>query len=181
MERIACPCPPDGGRHPDGDTVTFRATLPFWRVESIRSDMAELPTGSSVQDVLGFLSELYLVHGIESWTLADDDGPLAVNRPNVGEYILTRYDIAAQLAEVADQLYMEKVILPLVAKASASSQPSPTGGSTSPQPTDSTPSSESGKPSKRSSISTIPTDDTETTSASPDGDSSSSRSKASAA
>lgn len=185
--RIACPCPEkDGGtRHPDGDTVTFRETMPFWRVESMRSDLARLP-GLSESDVLGMLSEMYLVHGIESWSLETDDDkgkpePIPVNRLTVSSLILPRYAIAATLSEVADGLYMEAVVLPLVERVLTSSQRSQTDASTSAPSTDLTPSSESDGPSKRSSTSTTPTAGTATISPLRDGASNSSRSKASAA
>jgi len=169
-------------RHPDGDFVTFRETMPFWRVEAMRVDIGDLGEGFTTSDVLGLLSELYLVHGIESWTLQDAKGePLPVNRATVTATILPRYDVAADLAEVADALYTAKVVLPLVARGSTSLPRSPMDDSTSRPSTDSIPSSVNGKRSKPSSISTTPTGDTVTTSESPDGGSNLSPSKASAA
>ncbi len=176
---IGCPCP--GTPHSKGDKVTFRETMPFRSVAAMRFEIGQLGSGANYADILGLLSELYLVHGIESWTLVDADGPVGVSRDAVETYILSRYDTAADLSEFADDLYTESVVLPLVNRASTSSPLSPTDESTSPPSASSTPSSPNPTPSKRSSTSTTPTDVIAKTSPLRDGDSSSSQKAASAA
>lgn len=167
---------------PGGVEVTLRPTLGFRAVASIRNEIQILRQDDddpSVGDILAVLTEGYILHGIESWSLLDDDGdPLPVTRSNIRVRILSDLTAASILGDYADNLYAKSVMLPLLAAASSSSPPTPTDTSTS-APTDS--SSTPPKRSKPSSISTIPTADTGTTSKSPDGDSSSSQSSTSAA
>lgn len=166
---IPCVC----GRH-DGDVVTLRDTLDFRAAVTIRnaallakSEDPDLGTA----DILAILSERYLLAGIEDWTLADDRGrPVPVTPSTIRERILSRPDVAVVLADAADELYGEKVVLPLLVRAATSSQPGPTSASTS-ATTDG--SSESPTPSSPSSTTNIPTDATETTSPSLVGASSS--------
>jgi hypothetical protein len=165
--QIDCVCPPraDGEpRHPDGDTVTLRETLGFREVTAIRHGISFLEndgTDAYAAEVLAVLTEGYVLHGIESWSLTDEKGrPLVVTRTAIRERILARVDVASVVGDAADELYGEKVLLPLLVRASRSSQPSPTGRSTFPRRVSrvSRP-----KPSSPSSTSTTPTDDTVTT------------------
>jgi hypothetical protein len=177
---IDCVCPSraDGEpRHPAGDTVTLRETLDFRSVTAIRHGISFLDndgTDAYTADVLAVLTEGYVLHGIESWTLQDEKGwPVEVSRSAIRERVLSRVDVAAVIGDAADELYGEKVLLPLLVRASRSSQATPTESSTS-LPT----ASPTGrpKPSKRSSTTTTPTDGIEATSSSLGGVSSSSRS-----
>jgi hypothetical protein len=166
--QIDCVCPPraDGEpRHPDGDTVTLRETLGFREVTAIRHGISFLENDGTADayaaEVLAVLTEGYVLHGIEAWSLVDEKGkPAEVSRTAIRERILSRVDVASVVGDAADELYGEKVLLPLLVRASKSSQPSPTGRSTSPRkgsrasrPT----------PSSPSSTSTTPTDGTVTT------------------
>jgi hypothetical protein len=189
---IRCVCPPkaDGSPRHEGDTVTLRDTLGFVATQTARNavELAKGEARAAGEDhvdaalALALLTEQYLLLGIESWTLVDAKGkPLPVHRTTIRELIEgdDNDDVASLISDEADGLYSKKVMLPLLAKASTSSPPTPTD-STSPTRGNGQ-GKASGKPSKRSSISTIPTADTAGISKSPDGDSSSSRSSASAA
>jgi hypothetical protein len=182
---IDCVCPTRAAgepRHPAGDTVTLRETLDFRSVTAIRHGISFLEndgTDAYTAEVLAVLTEGYVLHGIESWSLLDEKGkPLAVSRAAIREHILTRVDVASVLGDAADELYGEKVLLPLLVRASKSSLPTPTAPSTS-RPKDSQ--ARRPKPSKPSSITTTPTVVTVTTTGSPVGDSSFSPSSESAA
>ena len=181
---IPCPCPPkdDGPRH-DSDTITLRDVLDFHRATSITNGTQFIDNDdpqSRAAEVLAALSEGYVLHGIERWTLRDvSNKPIEVTKANIRKYILNRPDIYPPVVEAADGLYHEAVLLPLVARASNSSPSSPTDEPTSPKPDGEQ--QKRPKQSKRSSISTIPTGGTETASSSLVGDSSFSQSSESAA
>lgn len=180
---IPCICPPKGDevRHPDGDTVTLRTTLPFQAVVALRYAIQvtkENDPQASVATILGVLSEHYILGGVESWTVVDEKNkPVEVTPTALRERLLMNLDAAMGVANVADDLYLA-VMLPLLNRVLTSSPPSPTSGSTSPTTGSS---GKPRKPSKPSSISHIPTAGTETTSSSLDGVSSSSQSSESAA
>lgn len=131
---VGCLCPPNGQRHPNGDTITWRETLDFRTALAARKAVSWARTEDEsvdVPDVLALLSEFYLTHCIESWTLRDAKGKaIEVSRPAVEQYILPT-DAAFDLAEIADDLYSDRILGPLVAAASTSSPPTPTNGSTS--------------------------------------------------
>lgn len=178
---IRCICAPDGSRHPEGDTVVLRDRLDFQGVASMRWAVAvqkQSDPGASMAQTFALLTEHYVLAGVESWTLRDEDNkPIEVSSAAIREHLLSHIDEAIAVADAADDLYLE-VVLPLLLGSSTSSPPTPTIGSTSPT------TGSSGKPPKRSkpsSISTIRTDDTEVTSSSLELDSSSSPSSASAA
>jgi hypothetical protein len=182
---INCPCPPkaDGGaRHPDGDTVTLKETLDFRSVTAIRTNISMLEDGSNIADIMATLTEGYLIYGIASWTLVDEKNkPVPVTRAAITDILLADIGSAAIVGDAADEVFGEKVLLPLLNRAGTSSPPTPMEP-TSVRPPASTPSSvRPPRRSKPSSISTIPTDDTETTSSSLAGVSNSSQSSASAA
>jgi hypothetical protein len=109
------------------------------------------------------MTEGYILHGINAWTLVDDAGkPLAPTLDNIQRVFLDEFsDRTMPLAEAANELYETQVIDPLVKAASSSSPGSPTNESTSPTLED-TPKTKA-KPSRRSSTSTTPTADTATT------------------
>lgn len=172
---VPCICPPDGTRHPDGDTITLRERLDFRSASTMRKVIslvyAEDPD-ASVADILAALTENYLLLGVQAWSLVDATGkPIEVSKPAIREHLLSHQEIAMEVGDAADELYSESVINPLVAKGSKSSPDMPMDASTSATtgtpvtaPTDSRP----------SSITTSPTDGTEMTSLSLVGASSSS-------
>lgn len=177
MAHIECICPalPDGTpRHPEGDTVTLRPSLGFRGAIAARNTIAmsylEDPESSEAAIFAG-LSEVYLVNGIESWTVVDQDGdPVAPTKSEIRARLLSHPMTALAVVDEADALYTPEVVLPLLDLASTSSPPSPTNASTS-VPTASP--TKPPTPSKPSSTSTSPMDDTETTSPSLVGASSS--------
>jgi hypothetical protein len=181
--QITCVCPDKDGqtRHPDGDRLTLRDKLDFHSVRTMRNEVRVLKTReeeASTAEILATLTEAYLIHGIESWTLVDDKGkPLEVSRRAINDRLLPT-DAAEIVGDAADELYQEVVLLPLVARGQNSSPTTPTNGSTSATTVSS---SKPPKPSKRSSISTTRTVATETTSLSLVGVSNSSQSSESAA
>jgi len=134
----------------------------------------DLPAG----EIIGLLQEGYITYGVARWDLTHKvkvDGvtktvPLPLTRESVVAELLGNVERASIIAEKADELYSEQVLLPLVRMGAKSSPPTSTNGSTSPTTGSS---AAPRKPSKRSSISTSPTAAIEMTSAPPDGDSSS--------
>ena len=176
---IPCICPAQSDHD---DTVTLRDTLDFGSATRIRKSLAFVESDdrdARAAEVLATLTEAYLLFGIERWTVLDERGkPVPLSHSAIRSHLLSRLDVASIVADEADDLYREVILLPLVRGASRSSAPTQTTGSTS-QPTGS--SSTRRKHSRRSSTSTTPTVVTEVTSASLDGVSSSSPSSESAA
>ena len=151
-------------------TVTLFDRLDFHRATVITKAIGFIENTDPVTrpaEVLATLSEFYVLYGVESWSLKD-----AVNTANIRKHLLSHPEVGI-VVDAADSLYQEQILLPLLARASNSSEPSQTEGPTSPTPSGS---KRSRKPSKPSSISTIPTADTAETSPSPDGAYSSSQS-----
>jgi hypothetical protein len=155
--------------------------LDFVGVQTLRYAVRVLKTvddRASTAQTLAVMSEHYIMAGFESWSVVDGKGkPLVPTPDEIRDRLLGNTDAALAVSDVADDLYLE-VMLPLLQPASTFSPPTPIDESTSPK-TDS--SQKPPKPSKRSSITTIPTDATVVTSSSLDGDSSSSPSSLSAA
>ena len=181
---IPCPCPEkDGEPRHESDTVTLRDKLDFHQATTITKAVQFIDNddpGSRAAEVLATLSEFYVLVGVERWTLRDiSNKPVPVNKVEIRKAILERPDIAAVVADAADDLYSEAILLPLALKAASSSPPSQTESPTSPTPAGGQP--KRPKRSKPSSISTIPTGVTEATSSSLDGVSSSSLNSESAA
>ena len=175
---IPCPCP---GTPHESDTVTLRDALSPRDAMAISKELVVLyaeDPDSTAGDVLAVLTEGYVLRGIEAWTLTDDGKPLEVTKGAIRDRILSRLDVFSIVGEVADGLYAEAVMLPLLQRASKSSPPTPTEDSTS-APTDS--GSTPPTPSRPFSTTTTPMDDIGQTFASPGGDSSFSPSSASAA
>jgi hypothetical protein len=172
MATIGCVCPPkaDGTPRYVTDEVTLREKLDFRSALVARNTVAVLKqedAEASVAEILAALTEVYLLFGIESWTLTDAKGkPLEVSKQAVRALMADHADAATVIGDEADGLYTEAVIAPLLARASTSSPPTSTSGSTS-ATTGSSPTPR--KQPKRSSISTIPTAVTERMSASPGG------------
>lgn len=170
---IRCVCPPktDGqARHPNGDTVTFRERLPFRDALAARNTVILIKQDDPDADaatILAALTEVYLLVGIESWTLTDAKGkPVPVSRQAVRDLMAEHVDESMELGDAADALYSEAVIVPLVNRAATYSPPTPINASTSPT-NGSRPAPR--KRSKPSSITTTPTGGTERMSASPGG------------
>lgn len=158
---VPCICP---GKQHETDTITLREHLDFRSAVALRNAavVARLDPELDNVDILAVLTEGYIVYGIESWTLCDDEGrPLAVSRDAIRSLLLPHVLEAAMVGDAADQLYAMAVVIPLLTAASDSSPATPTEPSTSAtndgQLT-------SPKPSRRSSTTTIPTGDTEVTS-----------------
>jgi hypothetical protein len=162
--QIRCVCPGLAGevRHPDGDTVRLRDKLGFRQVEAIRQEvgifaLAEPEAGLS--DSLAIFAEGYILHGIESWTLEEDDDKgrrvlIDPSRANIRRYIMEDMETADIVSTAADSLYASAVLLPLLSRAFPSSPDTPTESSTSP----SRPSGgKRPKPSKPSSTTTTQT------------------------
>lgn len=179
---VPCRCLPDGTRHPEGDVVTLRDTLPFVQAQTARNAVLLLRNDdpdASVAEILAVLTEQYVLLGLDGWTLCGADGkPLDLTRAAVRDRILGDDVAASIVANAADDLYASKVMLPLLRGASTSSPHSPTTESTSPA-TGSEPMSPT--PSSPSSTSTTPTAVTATTSKPRAGGSRSLPSSASAA
>ena len=176
---IACPC---AGTPHVSDTVSLRPKLGLVRgmlvqsvVAAAKRDAEETGSGLNMPLLTARITEAYLIQGVAEWTLVDALGqPIPVTEETIQEYLLSDFTIASEVADKADELYMQPVIGPLLAQASTSSPPTPINGSTSAS------SKQPRKPrkqSKRSSTSTTQTADTGTTTPSPVGGSSSSPSE----
>lgn len=177
--KATIPCVCSKARH-ETDTIIFRDRLDFRSGLAVRKTLAlekDDDPGMGAGEILAILTESYLVYGIESWTLKDaDNKPMEPTRTNIRAFLESHPEEAEQAGNVADSIYQEQVLLPLLKRASTSQQPSPTPELTSPTPrsSGSRSSPEKSKPSKPSLTSITPTDDTETTTSAPAGDSRSS-------
>lgn len=158
---VGVPCP--SGQHPDGDSVSLKPKLGLAGGIAARRTIGELTDGSTEDDVIGVLMEVYLRHGVVEWTLHDDaNQPLELNPKTLRAHLLDDIDLAIPIANKADELYSPEVVTPLVKRVAALSQALRAESSTSPQ---TEPKSSRRKRSKRSSTSTTPTDGTAPTSA----------------
>lgn len=181
---IRCICPPkaDGTPRHDHDTITLRERMDFRSSIAIRNALAlDTAEGGELDmaDVLAMLTERFIRYGIESWTIVDDKGKaIPVSQASIASLIISDIDLATDIGDVADDLYREAVLLPLVGRGSKSSPVTPTSGST---PAKTPRSTRRRKPSSPSSTSTTRTGGIATISVLHDGDSSSSPSSESAA
>lgn len=171
--QIPCICPPtEGGeRRHATDSVTLPDVLDFRRTLVLRK-VATLAATQPLAETLAALTEGYLLYCIDGWTVVDArDQPVPVTQQNVETYLIANIDAAFVVGDAADDLYFEKVLLPLVKGGQTSSPPSrmvpSTSATTGAGPT-------SRKPSRRSSTSTSQMDVTGPMAASPGGVSSSS-------
>jgi hypothetical protein len=174
--QIACLCPPKAGGAPrhDHDTVTLPDVLDFRRTVTVRQNvrmaLAGGPTG--LAEMMGVLLETYVLNCIDAWSLVGaDDKPIPPTRANVAAILLPAVDEAEKVGDAADDLYTEKVVLPLVVRASSSSPPTPTPEPTSPT-TSGSPTRKPRKLSKPSSTGSSPMGVTGPMAASPGGASS---------
>ena len=163
---IRCVCPPkaDGTPRHDHDTVTLREKMDFRSSIAIRNALAVESLGGELPlaDILAILAERFVLYGIESWSLRDaKNQPVPVSRQAITDLILSDIELATDIADAADDLYRDAVLLPLVQRGQRSSPSTPTTEPTSPTTSGS---GRRQRQSSRSSISTIPTAATETTS-----------------
>lgn len=175
--QIACPCP---GLPHEQDTIYLRPKLGLSGGVALQGLLLRLikeaPDSGLDRDILaGIMSEGYLLNGVVGWTLVDEDGaPVPVTHQSITEKLLLDFQVAEPIADIADDLYYEPVLAPLLKKLSSFSTTSPTKSSTSAtkrsraktasQPSRSTRrSSKRPTPLKPSSTSTTPTDSTATT------------------
>jgi len=173
MATFPCICPPKSNgdpRHPNGDTVTMKPKLDYLGLAAGTMAITVLKqqdSESDTADILARLSSVWLLEGIESWTLTDDKGKaIPVARSTIRAFMDEHFYEATVVAAEGTELYQASVIDPLVKRVATSSPPTPTtdstsvsnGGSDKPQ-----------KRTRRSSITTIPTAGTERMSASPGG------------
>jgi hypothetical protein len=185
---IKCPCPPkaDGAPRHETDTVTLRDRLPFRERTTIRKAISLVDNDDErgrAAEILAVLSEFYLLMGVQSWTLVDAKGkPIEVSQRAIRDVLLEAPDVDL-VVEAADELYNEAILLPLLLRASTSSQPTPTpspdGGSSTSAPMTSP--QKQTRQSKQSSTTTSPTADIVRITTSLDGGSSSSENSQSAA
>jgi hypothetical protein len=153
----------------EGLHVYLRPALDWEAVSAIKWDVLvkkeqageDLPAG----EIIGLLQKGYIVYGIARWDL-----PIPLTRPNVRREILANTERASIVAEKADELYSEQVLLPLVKMGAKSSLATSTNGSTSATTGSSV---APRRRSKRSSTSITPMDAIDMTSSGPAGDSSS--------
>ena len=138
----SCPGTPHDGQDgaDDGDYVTMRPALSFAAgAEALRMMAAALvvvaPTGggpngkepivdnSRADEMVG---PVYVRHGVESWNVVDEDGPVPVDT----DAILSDYSWSYPIAAAGDDLYSGAVLAPLLRRTNASSGSGPTAQST---------------------------------------------------
>ena len=177
---IECPCP--NRPHAEGDTVSLRPKLDLaggTAVQSLFSGYlqasAEEEQVPNWQKLAGLMTEGYLLNGIMAWTLVDEQGAaLPLNDRNIRAALFDDFAVSKPIADVADGLYYEAVLAPLVNRLNESLQRSQTRRSTSPtknskartarlRSPSTPPSLKPVKLPKPSSTSTTQTDATETT------------------
>lgn len=133
---VECLCPPraDGTpRHANGDEITLRERLGFRAVTTIRWGLS-LQENPSLADTFSLLTEQYVMHGVETWTVTDAKGrPVPVTQQTIRDVLLVNDKAAQDVADAADDKYGE-VILPLLVRVSASSPATPTDDSISASP-----------------------------------------------
>ena len=163
---VACPCP--GAPH-ETDTVRLRPKLGLRAGVSLQGQIVaarnarEAGIEVNETEVYAALTEGYLLHGVAEWTFTDAEGaPIPVTPDTIRSVLLDDFALASPVADRADALYAQAVILPLVDLGSTSLPRSRTNGSTS-VPT--TPTRKRQKRSRPSSTSTSLTGVTATTSA----------------
>lgn len=129
----ACPCP--GAPHPDGDDVYLRPRLGLKEgiaVQKLVIDARREQERLDAAEATGVVAEGYLLYGVIGWTFVDADGAaLPVNRQTITERLLDDFTVGEKVADVADDLYMAAVLLPLLRQVPSFSPAGPTNGSTS--------------------------------------------------
>lgn len=127
--------------------------------QRFRAFMTQEPR-PSFPEIVGLLTEGYLLCGVAEWSLVDEMGPIPVTRENIAKYLLADFELAQPVADKADDLYYGPVLSPLVASLSTSLRG--TSSSASTRATNGS-SQKPRKRSKRSSTTTSQTDATATT------------------
>lgn len=120
-----CPCA--GTPHPDGDVVYLWPELSVPGGIKARSFFADGLTGDlTFDEVQVRIAELWLSVGVAEWTFLFDDGsPIPVTYENVVR-ALPYAKGGREVADKADDLYVESVTAPLVKRLAELSQPGPT-------------------------------------------------------
>lgn len=166
---IPCVCPPlsTGAPRHTVDTITLHDKLGFKAALTVRNTIIVIKNQdavASIAEILAALTEVYLLEGIEWWSIVDQrNKAVEVSRETVRGFMAEHPEEAMTVGNAADDIYQEQVLGPLVRQASKPSQPTLTASSTS-ATTGSEP-----KPrrrSKPSSTTTTPTDGTAMTYAS---------------
>lgn len=124
VELESCHC--DGTPH-DHDTVWLRSDLsPDGGIAAMHVLSRGAPDTATI---IGALGRAYLIGGIVRWTFVDEKGdPIEVTPYNVAQL---KEEIVLPVADKADDLYSERLMRPLVARASKSSRNGHTARSTS--------------------------------------------------
>jgi hypothetical protein len=120
-----CYCP---GTPHDADVVYLRPSL---SMAGGMAAQAAIQEGASDQFVLQeLLAQVWIRHGVVSWNLVDEDGPLPLTPDNVVAAL--PYGKGGRLvAERADALYAEDILAPLRERLASISRSGRTNGSTS--------------------------------------------------
>lgn len=126
-----CPCA--GEPHPDGDVVYLYPELPVPAGIKARAFFVDGMLGEADNvTVQQRIAELWLSMCVESWTFLDDDGnPIPVTSENVVR-ALPYGKGGREVADKADDLYVESVTAPLARALAELSQPGPTPSGPSP-------------------------------------------------
>jgi hypothetical protein len=134
-----CPC--EGTPHEDGDVVYLYPELSVSAGVRARSFFANGAIGDIPMDEVEVrIAELWLEIGVADWTFVYDDGsPIPVTHENIVR-ALPYAKGGREVADKADDLYVESVTSPLVKRLSELSQrgPTPSGRSQTSRPTTST-------------------------------------------
>jgi hypothetical protein len=120
-----CYCP---GTPHDADVVYLRPSL---SMAGGMAAQAAIQEGATDQFVLQeLLAQVWIRHGVVSWNLVDEDGPLPLTPDNVVAAL--PYGKGGRLvAERADALYAEDILAPLRERLASISRSGRTNGSTS--------------------------------------------------
>ena len=176
---LGCTCP--GSPH-QADRIKLFDPLPFAKAIICRQTIAALFAGDeppSEAEMSAAVFEVYLLHCVQAWTRTDAKRKaLPLSRPALREFMEHWPVEAAAVADAANELYIDKVVLPLLQAALRSSPTTPTASETSPR------SGRSKTPrtrSSQSSTTSTQTDGTGATFTSLDGGSSTSQSGTTAA
>jgi hypothetical protein len=120
-----CPCA--GSPHADGDIVNLVPELSVPAGIKARAFFVNGLTGEmSSVEVQQSIADLWLSMCVDSWTfLADDGAPIPVTAENIVR-ALPFGKGGREVADKADDLYVESVTAPLVKRLNELSQPGPT-------------------------------------------------------
>jgi len=132
--QIKCICP--GSPH-EQDTIYLRPKLGLSGGVALQGLLLRMikeapDTGIDADLLGGLMSEGYLLNGVVGWTLSDENGqPVPVSPQTISDKLLGDFQVAEPIANVADNLYYEPVLAPLLGRLRDSLQTSPTSASTS--------------------------------------------------